>query len=179
MGTDFSDHFLRAWSSWRACSEYWDFWKLTSKFESVIVSTAGVLLLIWSAADYVILFETDDIDFVVFGAVPFCLVAAICALLPRPNIHTLAVERIQISSHVQNVESCLSLGGPIEHFEIEPVSVAFRIRVYFAEQIILILIRQVDRVQIPRLKVTVKLKKFLLVYLNGQISLNILGQVAI
>ena len=65
----------------------------------------------------------------------------------------------QVASNVKNIEICLGLRLPVEHLEVKPIGVSHRVRVDFAEEVIVLLVHQVNGVKIARLKVTVKLQQ--------------------
>lgn len=142
--------------------EHHDFGKLDAELESVIVTSTCVLFLFDLGTHDVIWLKTDDVDAVVL-ALPIRLVLAIWSFHSRPNLHSLRVERCQVASDVENIEICLGLRLPVEHLEVEPIGVSHRVRIDFAEEVIVLLVHQVNGVKIARLKVTVKLQQLFLI----------------
>ena len=83
---------------------------------------------------------------------------AVGALRACPNVHSFRVEGSQVTSNIKQIKRHLCFRLPVEYFKVEPISVAFCVRVYLAQQVVLNLIYKVDRVQVSLFKVTVELK---------------------
>lgn len=59
------------------------------------------------------------------------------------NVHTCVVEFLNVPGEIHDVKFILLANFELTHFEIEPVSVAFGVRVNFHEHVVLVLVLKV------------------------------------
>ena len=88
---------------------------------------------------------------------PLGRVGAVRVLNTRHDLHPTGVERGEVAADVQNVKRRDAIRLPIQHFEVEPVSVAFRICVDLQNQVVRVQPLKINRVEVARLKIRVKL----------------------
>ena len=158
--------------------QHLDVGELALERQRVVVLATGILLPADASPLYVILLEADHVN-VVSGALPIGLVKAVGRLCSRPDLHASAVERVQISGNVHDIEDGLRPGFPIKHLEEEPVCFALCVGIGLAKQVILLLVDQVGRVQVAGLEVAIELQQVLLVDEVGQLRFHILVQVVV
>jgi hypothetical protein len=67
---------------------------------------------------------------------PLTTLASAYDFVPGYDIHSFTVKRAQIAHQIQNSKTADLPRLPILDFEVEPMSVAFRISVYFEQQVV-------------------------------------------
>ena len=89
------------------------------------------------------------------------------------DIHSLSIKFLHAPSEIEDVECVSDTNSEPFRREIEPVSVTFRVRVYFQNQVVFFTIVDVRRVKIATFKVLVKTENVLLVDKLRQIRFQV------
>ena len=77
-------------------------------------------------------------------ALPLRFEDSIRAFRASPDLHSLTIERSEISSHVEYIKGCASLGLPVEDLEVEPVGITLRVGICFTQKIVFRLADEVN-----------------------------------